>query len=124
ESCTSIRFLCLIFLVLCPIFVDKCNIALDFAVQLNPLNPRGIEGVTVWAKDGKYFISFVVSEEYQNCIIKLSAGADYSENINISYKLDGSDKTMEGIISEKMFNILKPIAESGDSITLKITVVA
>lgn len=25
ESCTSIRFLCLIFLVLCPIFVDKCN---------------------------------------------------------------------------------------------------
>ena len=24
ESCTSIRFLCLIFLVLCPIFVDKC----------------------------------------------------------------------------------------------------
>lgn len=26
ESCTSIRFLCLIFLVLCPIFVDKCNV--------------------------------------------------------------------------------------------------
>ncbi|MEE1597365.1 hypothetical protein VOI45_00950, partial [Acidaminococcus fermentans] len=26
ESCTSIRFLCLIFLVLCPIFVDKCSI--------------------------------------------------------------------------------------------------
>ena len=25
ESCTSIRFLCLIFLVLCPIFVDKCK---------------------------------------------------------------------------------------------------
>lgn len=25
ESCTSIRFLCLIFLVLCPIFVDKCR---------------------------------------------------------------------------------------------------
>ena len=25
-SCTSIQFLCLIFLVSCPIFVDKCNI--------------------------------------------------------------------------------------------------
>lgn len=24
ESCTTMRFLCLIFLVLCPIFVDKC----------------------------------------------------------------------------------------------------
>jgi|GEM_PF-4664275 len=27
-SCTSIQFLCLIFLVSCPIFVDKCRIAI------------------------------------------------------------------------------------------------
>lgn len=34
ESCTSIRFLCLIFLVLCPIFVDKCRI--DFLIIILP----------------------------------------------------------------------------------------
>ena len=104
------------------------SIALDyplgFAVQLDPLNPPKINEVMVGKNKDKYSIIFIVSEEYQNCIIKLSAGADYSENINISYILDGSDKAMVGVISEKMFNILKPIAESGGSITLKITVVA
>ena len=98
--------------------------ALDFAVQLNPLNPQEIYDVMAGAKDGKYIIAFRVSEEYQNCIIKLSAGTDYSENINISYDTGNGDKAMVGIISEKMFNILKPIAESGGGITLKITVVA
>lgn len=98
---------------------------LDFVVQLNPLNPTGIDSVLVAENNGKYGIIFIVSEEYQNCIIKLSTGTDYSENINISYEVgDGGDKTMVGIISDKMFNILKPIAESGGAITLKITVVA
>ena len=97
---------------------------LNFAVQLNPLNPTGIHSVIVEKKNGKYGIIFIVYEEYQNCIIKLSTGTDYSENINISYEVgDDGDKTMVGIISDKMFNILKPIAESGGAITLKITVV-
>ena len=92
---------------------------------MNPLNPTGIDSVLVAENNGKYGIIFIVSEEYQNCIIKLSTGTDYSENINISYEVgDGGDKTMVGIISDKMFNILKPIAESGGAITLKITVVA
>ena len=43
ESCTSIRFLCLIFLVLCPIFVDKCTVKAKKPIPIHPQKlPAGL----------------------------------------------------------------------------------
>ena len=43
-SCTSIQFLCLIFLVSCPIFVDKCTFVFDQppALRASPFHRKGV----------------------------------------------------------------------------------
>ena len=48
-SCTSIQFLCLIFLVSCPIFVDKCKVSVQNPGGV-PNNPPFEMGVAnLWA---------------------------------------------------------------------------
>ena len=59
ESCTSIRFLCLIFLVLCPIFVDKCMDLWNNEIVSHSLSAKrgdrmtyisGLENLIEWQK--------------------------------------------------------------------------
>ena len=48
-SCTSIQFLCLIFLVSCPIFVDKCTFAFGQppALRASPFHGKGVDGLLI-----------------------------------------------------------------------------
>ena len=87
----------------------------------DPSSPE-INGVLVVGLNGEYVIGLSVSDEYQDCTIKLDTGEGLSENTQISYSID--DKLMLGFISNQMYTHLKEAGANSGRVTLMITVVS
>lgn len=90
-------------------------------VSQAPSSPK-IDGVLVIGLNGEYVIGLSVSDEYQDCTIKLDTGEGLSENTQISYSIDG--KLMFGFISNQMYTHLKEAGANSGMVTLMITVVS
>ena len=90
-------------------------------VSQAPSSPK-IDGVLVMGLNGEYAIGLSVSDEYQDCTIKLDTGEGLSENTQISYSID--DKLMFGFISNQMYTHLKEAGANSGMVTLMITVVS
>ena len=90
-------------------------------VSQAPSSPK-IDGVLVMDLNGEYGIGLSVSDEYQDCTIKLDTGEGLSENTQILYSI--GDKLMCGFISNQMYTHLKEAGANSGMVTLMITVVS